>query len=125
MNQENKWKLIKQVQKEYKKCHKYRVIARKFNLDRRTVKKYIGIKEPPINGNKNRKYSSKLDKHKNKIVKLNNEGCSWKEIICEIKKCGYNGSDSLLRTYLSKIRKDTSSRNKAYSRKNNNALSFI
>lgn len=106
VSQENKWKLIKQVQKEYRKCHKYRAVARKFNLDRRTVKKYIDIKEAPVNGNKNRKYSSKLDRYKNKIVKLNNEGCSWKEIMCEIKKDGYNGSDSLLRTYLSKIRKE-------------------
>ena len=37
--QENKWELIKQVQKEYQKVHKYSVVARKYNIDERTVKK--------------------------------------------------------------------------------------
>ena len=37
---------------------------------------------------------------------MNNEGCTWKVIIEEIKKEGYKGSDSLLRTYLAKIKKE-------------------
>ena len=52
--QKNKWELIKKVQEEYIKYHKYSVVARKFDLDDRTVKNYINIKEPPVNGNKNR-----------------------------------------------------------------------
>ena len=106
INQKNKWELIKQVQEEYKKCGKYRAVARKCNLDRRTVKEYINIKEPPINGNKNREYSSKLNLHKNKIIKMNNEGFNWKKIRDTIKGDGYEGSDSLLRTYLAKIKKE-------------------
>ena len=105
-SQKNKWELIQEVQEEYKKCCKYSVVARKFKIDDRTVKKYLNIVEPPINGNKNRKYSSKLDKYKNKIIKMNNEGYTWKAIRDEIQKDGYIGSDSLLRTYLSKIRRE-------------------
>lgn len=103
--QENKWELIKQVQEEYKKVQKYSVVARKYNIDDRTVKKYLSIKEPPINGNKNREYHSKLDLYKNKIIEMNDDGFSWIKIYDEIKKNGYNGSESLLRTYLSKIKK--------------------
>ena len=103
--QENKWELIKQVQEEYKKVHKYSVVSRKYNIDDRTVKKYINIKEPPINGNKNREYHSKLDLYKNKIIEMNNGGLSWKKIYGKIRTNGYKGSESLLRTYLSKIKK--------------------
>lgn len=53
VSSQNKWELIKKVQEEYKKNHKYSVVARKFKLDDRTVKKYLNITEPPINGNKN------------------------------------------------------------------------
>ncbi len=67
VSEKNKWELIQQVQEEYKKCHSYREVAGKCNLDRRTVCKYINIKEPPVNGNKNREYSSKLDLYKKKL----------------------------------------------------------
>ena len=104
-SQRNKWELIKRVQEEYKKSHKYSTVARKFNLDDRTVKKYINIKEAPVNGNKNREYGSKLNPYKSSIIKMNNEGYSWKLIMEAIKQKGFIGSGSLLRTYLSKIKK--------------------
>lgn len=104
--QKNKWQLIQEVQEEYKKCHKYSVVARRFKLDDRTVKKYLNVTEPPVNANKNREYSSKLDKYKNKIIKMNNNGFTWKVILESIKKEGYKGSNSLLRTYLAKIKKE-------------------
>ena len=104
--QENKWQIIKQVQEEYQKVHKYSVVARKYNIDDRTVKKYLNINEPPVNGNKNREYHSKLDLYKNKIIEMNKCGFSWKKIYDEIKEKGYKGSESLLRTYLSKIKKN-------------------
>ena len=106
VGEKNKWELIQQVKEEYKKCHSYREVARKCNLDRRTVRKYINTKEPPVNDNKNREYSSKLDLYKNKIIEMNNNGCSWKEIKDAIVVEGYKGCDSLLRTYLAKIKKE-------------------
>lgn len=106
VSEKNKWKLIQQVQEEYKKYHNYREVARNCKLDRRTVKKYVDIKEPPVNGNKKRKYASILDLYKNKIIEMNNNGFSWKEIKEVIKLEGYEGSDSLLRTYLAKIKKE-------------------
>lgn len=104
VSQENKWQLIQEVQKEYKRYQKYSVVGRKFNLSDRTVKKYLTITEPPIKANRN--YTGKLDKYKNKIIKMNNEGCTWKVIMEDISKEGYKGSDSLLRTYLAKIKKE-------------------
>ena len=106
VSEKNKWELIQQVQEEYKKCQSYREVARKCNLDRRTVRKYINIKEPPVNGNKNREYASKLNLYKNKIIEMNNNGCNWKEIKDAIVAEGYKGCDSLLRTYLAKIKKE-------------------
>ena len=106
VSQENKWQLIQEVKKEYEKCHKYSVVGRKFNINDRTVKKYLEIEEPPINGNANREYSSKLNLYKKEIIKMNNEGYTWKAIKEHIEKAGYKGSDSLLRKYLAKIRKE-------------------
>ena len=80
VSEDNKWKLIQEVQKEYQKYHKYSIVGRKFNIDDRTVKKYLQIKELPVNGNKNREYNSKLSLYKNKIIKMNNEGLSLMEI---------------------------------------------
>ena len=37
---------------------------------------------------------------------MNNEGFTWKVIKESIQRDGYNGSDSLLRTYLAKIKKE-------------------
>jgi len=118
--QENKWKLIQEVQNEYKKCHKYSIVGRKFNIDDRTVKKYLALTEAPVNGNKNREYSSKLTKYKNEIIKMNNEGYSWKSIKEKILQKGYDGSDSLLRTYLAKIKKENikEKKHKTYCRTN-------
>ena len=53
-----------------------------------------------------RHLSTKLDKYKNKIIKMNKEGYTWKIISEKVKNEGYNGSDSLLRKYLSKIKKE-------------------
>lgn len=105
VSEKNKWKLVQQVQEEYKKCHSYREVARNCKLYRRTVKKYINTKEPPINGNKNREYVSKLDLYKNKIIEMNNNGFGWKKIKEVIELEGYKGSDSLLRTFFSQNKK--------------------
>ena len=106
VSEKNKWELIKKVQKEYSKCHKYSVVSRKFGLDKRTTKKYVHMKEIPINGNKNKERKGKLSKFKNCIVKMSNEGCTWRVIMDAIKKDGFNGSGTLLRRYLSKIKKE-------------------
>ena len=106
VNQENKWQLIQDVQKEYKKCHKYSIVARKFNIDDRTVRKYLNIKESPIHANTNRDYGGKLSKYKKIIIELNNSGYSWKIIRDTLKEKGFTGSDSLIRHYLSKIKKE-------------------
>lgn len=50
--QKNKWQLIQDVQNEYKKIHTYSVVAKKFNIDERTVKKYLNITEMPIHARK-------------------------------------------------------------------------
>ena len=104
--QKNKWQLIQEVQKEYKKIHKYSVVAKKINIDERTVKKYLNITEIPIHARKNQEYGSKLDKYKKEIIEMNNKGYSCKIIRDSIKEKGYIGSDSLIRHYLSKIKKE-------------------
>lgn len=105
INQEEKWKLIQEVQEEYKKCPKYRAVGRKFNLDRKTVKKYLSITEPPIHDRKGKTFGSKLDKYKEEIIRMNNEGYKSSIILEKIKEEGYKGTGSLLRNYLSKIKK--------------------
>lgn len=106
ITQKNKWQLIQDVQNEYKKIHKYSVVAKKFNIDERTVKKYLSITEIPTHARKSKEYGSKLDKYKKEIIEMNNKGYSWKIIRDTIKKKGYVGSDSLIRHYLAKIKKE-------------------
>lgn len=51
---------------------------------------------------------------------MNNEGYSWKSIKEKILQKGYDGSDSLLRTYLAKIKKENikEKKHKTYCRTN-------
>lgn len=104
--QKNKWQLIQDVQNEYKKIHKYSVLAKKFDIDERTVKKYLNITDMPIHARKHQEYGSILDKYKKEIIEMNNKGYSWRNIRDTIKEKGYIGSDSLIRHYLAKIKKE-------------------
>ena len=104
--QQRKWKLIQEVQRDYKKCNNYSKVARKFKIDRRTVKEYLKISDPPISENKNRVYPSKLNKYKSEIIEKVNKGFSFKIIYEAIKLKGYNGSSALLRYYIAKIKRE-------------------
>ena len=80
-----KWDIILKV-KELKK-QRYRVID---------IAQYLGISEKTV-----------IEYNKISLdEKEKNEGFTWKVIKESIQKDGYNGSDSLLRTYLSKIKKE-------------------
>ena len=103
IRQNQKWKLIQEVQKEYKKNNNYSEVARKFKIDRRTVKIYLKTTKPPV---RTRRYYSKLDRYKNKVIEMTNEGYSYKLISKALKLEGYEGSDSLLRRYISKVKKE-------------------
>lgn len=104
--QERKWKLIQEVQKDYKRCNNCSEVARKFKINRRTVKEYLKISTPPISGNKSRVYPSKLNKYKSEIIEKVNKGFSFKIIYEAIKLKGYNGSSVLLRHYIAKIKRE-------------------
>ena len=66
----------------------------------------MSITEIPTHARKSKEYGSKLDKYKKEIIEMNNKGYSWKIIRDTIKKKGYVGSDSLIRHYLAKIKKE-------------------
>lgn len=102
---DRKWKLIQEVQKAYKECQNFRKVSRDFGIDRKTVKGYISLKEPPAHGSKGIEKSSILDDYKELIIAMNNDNKKSKIIYNEIKEYGYFGSESLLRHYLSKLKK--------------------
>lgn len=83
-----------------------RKIAEEMCLDRRTVKKYLesnGVWEHAFKGVKKQ---SILDNYKDIVKKMHIAGQNSKEIYMNIKKQGYKGSDSLVRKFITNLRKE-------------------
>jgi len=99
----NKETIIQETKDLDKKGYSMRKIADKMSLDRRTVKKYIqsdGIYSHAGAGNTRR---GKLSKFENCIIEMYSNGAKSKIIINELRKEGYNGSESLVRNFINKI----------------------
>lgn len=105
IHKNEKWQLIQDVQNEYNKCHSISKVSNKYKLDARTVKKYLDMKEPPIHAATGSEHFSILDVYKPGIIQMVMDGSNYRLIYDKIKKDGYNGSESLLRTFISNIRK--------------------
>lgn len=92
--------------REYRLIRKYSIkkIARKLNISKNTVKKYLKSNEPPIF--KPREYSSKLDNFKNEIEEMLRKDFIGTRIYSELKLLGFDGSLSSVHKYISKYKKE-------------------
>lgn len=87
----------------------YAALARQFNCDYRTVKRYYeaGIsKELPILGKRNQNKKTLIDDYEAIIIDKLSLGCSSTAIYHFISKKGYSGSERTIRRYCRNIRED-------------------
>lgn len=101
--QNKKWDLIKEIQREHKSGKNISRLSREYNLNRRTINKYLRMNEPPVFHRQRKRLS---DLYKDQIIKLEQQGNTVKEIYQFIREKGYNGTFSAVRTIVEKVRKE-------------------
>lgn len=100
---EQKWEMIRQVQDLHRKGIKVMQLARMFDLDRKTVRKYLTLDHMPETVRRAR--TTVLDPYKATVKQLLLEGYDGPQILSTIRAMGYPGSRSVLSEYLAKLRK--------------------
>lgn len=103
--QKEKQKLIQDIKNEAKKGTSYRSIAKKYGIDRKTVTKYIRVKDveqASVYDISNRKYSY-FDPYKDEIIKLYLQTKNISEVYRQLKKKEIILTYSNLKHYISKI----------------------
>ncbi|MGY6766149.1 hypothetical protein ACW73O_14085 [Faecalibacterium prausnitzii] len=102
--QEKKWALIQTIQQEFKKGKKKAELAREFNLDPRTITKYIQYTGRPIPVKRKRKRQT--DGFHEQIEQLERDANTVKQIYEHIRENGYTGTLSGVRITIESIRKE-------------------
>lgn len=100
-----KQQLIDDVRSAYSKCQNKSHVARLFNLNYKTVSKYLSTSVTPINGNTHVKRKSILDKFLPEIHAKVHDGMKSPYIEASLRQQGYKGSSSTLRHYISDYKK--------------------
>nr|WP_240516727.1 transposase [Priestia filamentosa] len=100
--QEQKWLLIQEIKQAYKKGQNISRLAREYELDRRTVRKYINMNGPP---SFTRERTKAANPYYDQIYKLEQEGNTVKEIYSILQEQNYKGTFSSVRTIVESIRK--------------------
>ena len=101
---EKKWALIRQIQEEHQKVKNISVLAREFQLDRRTIRKYLNTTSIPIITR--RKSRRPINDFYEEVKRLEGERKTVKEIYSLICNNGYTGTFSGVRMTVEKIRKE-------------------
>lgn len=99
--------LINKAKNLYCNGKSIRKIAEEMLLDRKTVKKYIESDGKWHHESTGIKRQSKLDDYKDLIKKMYIGGTGSKEIYTQIKNQGYEGSDSLVRKFITDLRTES------------------
>lgn len=101
--QDKKWKLIQEIQQAYYNGKNISRLASEYNLDWRTINKYIKMIEPPLF---QRHRNRPTDLFNDQIINLEKEGNTLKEIYHSICDQGYAGTFSAVRTIVERVRKE-------------------
>lgn len=105
VNRSNRYARYEAVRTLHQQAFSQREIARRLKLSRQTVQRFLVAEtapprsRPPYRG-------SILDPYKPYILERWQSGC-WNgtQLYSEVKMCGYTGSDSLFRLFISQLRK--------------------
>lgn len=92
--QNEKWKLIQEIQEAHREGKNLSRLAREYHLSRSTIQKYIKMQEPPSFESRRKK---SIDSYYHNIVKLEQNGNTVKEIYQIIQKQSFDGSFSAVR----------------------------
>lgn len=104
MNRRNKkWELIQEIQLAHSKGKNISRLAREYDLNRRTIQKYVKLKDPPAI---HHFHNKPADLYYDQIIKLEQEGNTLKEIYSSIRDQGYTGTFSGVRTIVERFRKE-------------------
>ena len=101
---EKKWALIRQIQEEYKKGKNLSILAREFQVDWRTIRKYLNTTSIPIITRQ--KSRLPINDFYEEVKRLEEERKTVKKIYSVICKIGYTGTFSGVRMTVEKIRKE-------------------
>lgn len=102
-----KWMLVQNIQKEHRSGKSLSRIARENQLDRRTVRKYVDLKNPP-SIKRQRKHA--VHAYEEEITALEQQGNTVKSIYRIIQASGYTGTFSGVRTSVESIHRHISYR---------------
>lgn len=104
--QKDKWNRILIIQEDYKNGLSLRALERKYKIDRRTIAKYVKLKEFPKTKRKHR--PSLLDPYIETVYQEVRNHSTSKRIYELIKSHGFKGGFDSVRVGVAKIRKDVS-----------------
>lgn len=96
-----KWNLMMEIKEKHKAGISERQLAKDYSISRETIRKYIRAKKP-VYWPSGYKRGSKLDPYKELIVELLDNGNTHEEILNILIQQGYDGSRSLISTYINK-----------------------
>lgn len=99
-----KRKILEETKRLYESGVKQKDIMKLLGISKKTVYRYLRRTEPPYYSVKSR--GSSLVKHANMIEESFNNKLKSNEILELIRKVEYDGSESLLRMHLSKLKKE-------------------
>ncbi|HZG73955.1 MAG TPA: transposase, partial [Chondromyces sp.] len=100
--EQKKWELIRRVQARFKENVRKSDLIREFSIDRKTLNKYLKMKEP-LRHKRDRQHSA--EPYREMIIALLRKQTTVKHIFHILQEQGYNKSFSTLRNYILKIRK--------------------
>ncbi|WP_286173569.1 transposase [Geobacillus sp. E263] len=105
--QEQKWTLIQEIQMAHQSGKNISRLAKEYKLDRKTVKKYLQLTTPPLIHRRKRK--TPISPFLNRVIELEAQGHtipSTDSILSILRKEGYSGTFSAVRTTVEKIQRN-------------------
>ncbi|WP_243458095.1 transposase [Sporosarcina sp. Te-1] len=101
--QKRKWSLIREIQKEHTDGKNISRLSREYQLDRRTIRKYLDLKTPPIDL---RPRAKPIDGFSQEVIRFEQAGHTVRSIYQSIQEQGYEGTYSAVRTLVQSKRKE-------------------
>ncbi|KQB94486.1 hypothetical protein GEPA3_0554 [Geobacillus sp. PA-3] len=107
--QEQKWAVIQEIQKAHLSGKNISQLAREYQLNWRTVKNYLQMTDPPPV--QRRKRNTPLSPFLNRLAELEAQGHTLSSIDSLLRKEGYAGTFSAVRTAVETIRRNRKRKN--------------
>ncbi|GEN57430.1 hypothetical protein GCM10012290_10230 [Halolactibacillus alkaliphilus] len=102
-NANKKWEQACHIKELKKQGYSLQKISDIVNIDRRTVKKYVEMTEPP--SLKRTKHSKPLDAFQQEVIQWETDGLTIRAMYHKLKEKDYTGTYGALKCYVASIRK--------------------